>query len=101
MTRIPRDKPIVPTEAKVLVSSNASSPPVVPSSYTNGHRSPPEKSLDETSTTVVENGRSDHDLNNEIDNDDGQWSDWEHDPVPPEPATEISQPLSIFPPTTR
>lgn len=35
-----------------------------------------------------------------MDNDDGQWSDWEHDPARPEPSTEISQPLSLSPPTT-
>ncbi len=70
------------------------SPPTVPLQYTNGHHSLPKNSQDELQTTiVVQNGLSDNHIEDEIDNDDGQWSDWEPEPDPPEPSIDISQTL--------
>ena len=76
-------------------------PPSLSLQYTNDHHSSPDTSHNEPQTTVVENGRSDHDLEDEVDNNDGdQWSDWEHDSVPPEFSIEISQPISSPPLST-
>lgn len=57
-------------------------PPVIAPEYTNGHYSSSNNSVDEPQTTPVQNGLSDNHIEDEIDNDDGQWSDWEHNPEP-------------------
>ena len=77
-----------------------SAPPAVSSQSANGHHPPPDNSTNESTTKIVENGRSDHDLEDEIDNDDDQWSDWEHDAIPPESSTEVFQPTPSAPPST-
>ena len=102
--RTARAKPIVSTETTTTTTAASDSqkpppPPSLLSQYTNGHHSSPDNSNNQPQTTVIENGRSDHDLGDEIDNDD-QWSDWEHDPVLPESSNEISQSILSSPPST-
>lgn len=72
--RTDRAKPILSTETTTTTAaSDSQKPPPSPSllsQYTNGHHSSPDNSNNQPQTTVIENGRSDHDLGDEIDNDD-------------------------------
>ncbi len=97
-------KPTVPskTTSDSNERSTAPAPPpattTVPVQYTNGHGSLPNNSQEEPQTTVVQNGLSDnHHIEDEIDNDDGQWSDWEHEPDALEPSIDILQTLTSPP----
>ncbi len=79
-----RSKPISP--AKITSVANEPSPPPslpVSTQYANGYHSSSNNTLEESKTTaVIQNGISDHHIEEEIDNDDGQWSDWEHNSDP-------------------
>ena len=92
-SRTARVQPTDSTGATTFDSKKPSVPPVVSSQYANGHHPSPDNPTNESTTKIVENGCSAYDLEDEIDNDDDQWSDWEHDPVSREPSTGISQPI--------
>lgn len=92
-------KSTVPTKT-VSENKEPLPPPVASPEYTNGNHLPSDNSTTEPQTTVVQNGLSDHHLEEEIDNDDGQWSDWEHDPDLPEASIDLLPTLPSFPPPT-
>ena len=48
--------------------------------YTNEHDLSSDNSLKETPTNVVQNGFFNEQVTGDFDNDDDQWSDWEHKP---------------------
>jgi hypothetical protein len=93
-SRLSRLKPTSP----VKTTSESSSP-----KYTNGHHSPPpnkpsEEEEQQQQSTVVQNGLSDHHIEDEVDNDDGQWSDWEHPVHSTESSVDCFDPLPYSPP---
>ncbi|CAF1183150.1 unnamed protein product [Adineta steineri] len=89
----PPPAPLPPPKPTLTIEK----PSVVPSVYTNGHNSTSTDSLEESPKIVVQNGISDHHTDDEIDNDDGQWSDWEHNPDPVESFNDYPQASSTFP----
>ncbi|CAF0760074.1 unnamed protein product [Rotaria sp. Silwood1] len=87
-----RLKPTSTTKTKS--NTNESLQPVTISpEYTNGNHLSLNDSLQEPQTTVIQNGLSDEHIQDDIDNDDGQWSDWEHNPDPTESSINDSQTL--------
>jgi len=88
-----------PSPIKTTSDRNESPPSTVPPQLTNGHHPSSNNSLKEPETIVIENGLSNDHIDDEIDNDDGQWSDWEHNPDPPEPSINYSEALPSSPPT--
>ncbi|CAF1637385.1 unnamed protein product, partial [Adineta ricciae] len=61
---------------------------ITPSEHTNGYHVPTNISNVEPPVAIVQNGVFNSNHESEIerndDDDDGQWSDWEHNPDPPE-----------------
>ena len=75
---------------------------VIPSQYTNGHHShPPSTASHAPEIVVIENGLADEQIGDEIDNDDGQWSDWEQETGPSELPADASpsRPIPVFLPS--
>jgi hypothetical protein len=92
-----RLKPISPAKTSSVTNEPPLPSPPVSSQYTNGYHSS-KNSLEEPQTTVIQNGLSDHHSADEIDNDDGQWSDWEHNADPFESSVDYSHELPTSPP---
>ena len=98
-------KPTVPSKTTSDNNERSLAPPpppittatAVPAQYTNGHGSLPNNSQDELQTTTVQNGLSDNHIEDEIDNDDGQWSDWEPEPDALESSIDTLPPLPSSP----
>ena len=74
-------------------------PAAISPQYANGHHSSSNDSADKPQIPVVQNGLSETHMDDEIDNDDGQWSDWEHESDPPDSSIDVTQTLSLPPPT--
>ncbi|CAF0858547.1 unnamed protein product [Rotaria sordida] len=67
------------------ITTEPSQPLTISSEYTNGDHLSSDNILEEPQTTIIQNGLSNQYIqDDDIDNDDGQWSDWEHKSDPPE-----------------
>ncbi|CAF2322029.1 unnamed protein product [Rotaria sp. Silwood2] len=87
-----RLKPTSATKPKSIPTEPSQLLPISPQ-YTNGDDSSVNDFIEEPQMTIRQNGLSDQHIQDDIDNDDGQWSDWEHNQDPPELSINDSQTL--------
>ncbi|CAF2170506.1 unnamed protein product [Rotaria magnacalcarata] len=81
------------TKTKSISKDQFQSFDTVSSQYTNGDNSSLNGSLKESRANIVPNGLSNEHIEDDIDNDDGQWSDWEHNSDPAELSTNYTHEL--------